>query len=79
MNVVAITTAEAIAWPIIGLFYLVALLAFLREVIKGDVSPIRWSAYRIGVFLDRTPKTEAVGGDSAAAEGSTQVLGRRKS
>lgn len=79
MIVAGITQAEAILWPVIGLFYLVALLGFLRVLIRGDMAPVRWGGVRFGLFLERKPNIDAIGGDLSPAEASTQVLGRRKS
>jgi hypothetical protein len=50
----AITQLEAIVWPALGLLYLVALLGFIRVLLRGDVRP--WRVWRVGVYTEREPR-----------------------
>jgi hypothetical protein len=54
----AVSQAEAITWSVIGFFALIALLVFLRALLRREPTPPRWLRYRIGVFLERDPKDD---------------------
>lgn len=46
------TQTEAITWSVLAFFYLLALLVFVRAILRGP-RPIHWRSLRFGVFVDR--------------------------
>jgi hypothetical protein len=49
----ALTTPETITFSVAGFFVLVALLVFVRLLMRR--TPPTWRLYRFGIFIERSP------------------------
>ena len=47
-----VTQTEVITWSVLGFLYLIALLWFVRALMRGP-RPINWHKVRLGVFAER--------------------------
>jgi hypothetical protein len=54
LTLAAITQTEVIAWTAFGFLYLVALLVFVRTLMRGP-RPLHWLRLRAGFFVEREP------------------------
>ena len=66
------STVEWITVAVIGFFALLALLVFLRLLLRKG--PPDWVEYRIGVYVERKPEKEQLPPTTWQSEKSTAVL-----
>lgn len=50
---IALSTSETITFSVVGFFVLIALLVFVRLLMRR--TPPTWHLYRIGFFIERDP------------------------
>jgi len=51
---IAFSTSETITFSVVGFFVLIALLIFVRLLMRR--TPPTWHLYRIGFFIERDPE-----------------------
>ena len=53
-DVLAISTSETVTFSVVGFFALIALLVFIRLLMRR--TPPTWHHWRIGFFVERDPE-----------------------
>jgi hypothetical protein len=52
--VIAISTSETITFSVVGFFVLIAVLVFIRLLMRR--TPPTWHLWRVGFFIERDPQ-----------------------